>query len=713
MARFLRALVALGLGATMSGAGPLADATLRDDGEGFRLMGRLVLRDGLYAVAEARYGRAFDARAKLDDRGAITTHIVHQEVEGRAPPIPGLDQISLEPPREQTTADLSLPGPQVSAGWLTGPRQPPPVAAGELRFEPPTGPEGTGIAPPAPGIGLETPRGIQEGTPRRRDERDLSPLEVTVDGVGAATLRTDFDQRQVQQRVMPPNLSQPFLLEVALGDASWRIRYDSGLESYGPDGPVEDGISEPVLAAWGRRDAKAVAETAFLQAVRDLLSSETPIAGRTALSVEGLRFAGKAARKKGKLYYLPGPPKPGALEVDVRRHDFLALPELVEDRGTRPATSAEVRLRTLGRGGVHLSATADSTGTARLALEDPTPGRLSMDVHSPRSSRLSVWAAWRWDRPEEAWLDSGRPTLPSLAAGVPEGKRLGLLLRRVLEAYSPDDGNFHGPNGSSGIEDALIQDVLAPALAKAGGAIPGGDPVALAALRAQVAEAQERLAEPGEGANWDVLDPRHAPSSGTSLKALSGGLEVARRELGQVQDETWTLGLATAGAKLATRLASEDAGPGAKLLEGGARELLDQLKARREGAVHRAVVMTKAGPREGRAFPEDEWGGRLYLALAFHAAAKAFPDGGFREAAAAEVKRLDTLTRPSQAFPEAWQGKALGTVARVLATLVEEYGATDLRDELSAVRAELWSSVSGGNKPDRLSDWIDAMQAWL
>lgn len=712
MARRLWALVALGLGATMSGGAPLEDATLRSDGDGFRLMGRLILEDGLYAVAEARYGRAFDARAELDGR------VVHQEVEGRAPPL-SFERIELEPP-PQTTApdlgpppDLSLPGPRVSAGWLTGPDSPSasPVGAGELRFEPPTGPEGTGLAPPAPGIDLENPRGIRAGAPRRRGERDLTPLEVTLEGVGTATLVTDFDQRMVQQRVMPPHLSQPFRLDITLGDAAWRFRYDSGLEQFDVGAPVEDGVSAPVLEAWGRRDAEAVAETGFLSAVRRLLRSKVPVAGRTELNLVGLRFAGKAVPLEGKLYYLPGPPRSGSLQAELSRHDWQALPDLVEDRGSRPAKGATLRVRTLGSGSGLQEAATDAAGLATVALTDPSPRRLTLDVIGPRSTRKTSWAAWRWGRPIEAWLDSGRPPLPSLAAGTPEDDRLRLILRRILESYSPDDGNFHGPSGSSGFDTEDLLDILGPALRKSGETVEARLGVARAALVREVTEAQRQAGS--ESANWSVVDPRKAPGAGTSLKALSGGLEVARRELGQLKPNTWTLGLAAAGAKLATRLASPDAGPGAKLLEGGTRELLDALAARRGGEVHRAVVMTKAGPAEGRAFPEDEWAGRLYLALAFRAGSKAFPDSGFEEAAAEQVARLGELTRPSQAFPDSWKGKGLGTLARVLGMLVREHGEETLASELAAVRAELWSSVSGWKAPDSLGTWVDALQGWL
>jgi hypothetical protein len=711
MARSSWALGALLVGVAVSQAAPLEDATLRPDGEGFRLMGRLLLEDGLYAIAEARYGKAFDARAPLEGR------VIHQEVEGRPPPIPGL-HIELEATREPPTErlpepDLTLPGPRVSSGWLSGPSGVSvPGRAPELRFEPPTGPEGTGLAPPAPGIDLENPRGIREGAPRLRGERDLSPIVLEIEGVGTATLRTDFDQRQVQQRALAPNLSQPFLLEVSRGDASWRFRYDSGLEQWDASAPTEDGVSQPVLAAWGRRDAEALAETRFFQAVRDLLQSDVPLASRTQLVMEDLRFAGKTVPLKGKLHYLPGPPKSGKLSVRLTRRDFQALPELVEDRGSRGAVGTKVLARALGSGSPQrFEATVDAEGLASIALEAPGPRRLRVEVTGTQGPRAFTFAAWRWGRAEEAWLDSGRPPLPALAAGTPEKDRLEILLKRILDAYSPDDGNFHGPGGSSGIGADLLLDVVGPALDAVGSEFSAEEAEALAALKREVAEARKDAAN--ESASYTVLDPRVAPGSGASLKALSGGLEMARHELGQLSEGSWTMGLAAAAAKLATRLAQDDAGPGAALLKGGTRELLDALKARADGEVHRASVMTKAGPAPGRAFPEDEWAARLYLALAFRAGAKSFPEAGFAEAATAQVERLKKATRPSQAFPEAWRGKGLGTVARVLDALVREYGEASLAEELSAVRAELWGTVSGWKAPERLTDWVDALQGWL
>lgn len=693
MARVLVAIAALGWGVSMSLAAPLEDATLRVDGDGFRLVGRLLLEDGLYAVAEARYGKAFDGHAELELPPVQTTLGAMPVPEARAVP------------------DLSLPGPATRAGWLRAPEPVAAVAAGELRFEPPTGPEGTGLAPPAPGIDLEHPRGVTEGSPRARGARDLSPLEVEVGGVGTATLKTDFDQRQVQQRVLAPNLSQPFLVEVAAGDARWRFRYDSGLEQFDPNSPTEDQVSQAVLGAWGRRDEVAVADTVLFRAIRKLLTSQDPLAGRTQLTVVGLALDGEDAPRHGKLYHLPGPPRSGALTLRLERHDWHARPALVEDQGARPAAGVTVRAAGLGSSPkVRVEGASDAEGVVTLGLTAPDARRLRFDLSGPNGTREATWAAWRWGRPEEAWLDSGRPRLEPLEVGTPDSKRLASVLGRILETYSPDDGNFHGPQGSSGLDGEVLVEVIGPALARAADKLGEDHAAALAALRDDVADARKRDAS--ESANWAVLDPRRAPSSGTSLKALSGGLEVARRELGTLRENTWSLGLAAAGAKLATRLAAKDAGPGAALLQGGTRELLDQLKSRAAGEVHRAVVMTKAGPEEGRAFPEDEWTGRLYLALAFHAAAKAFPDGGFAEAAAAQEKRLAEMTRPAQAFPDSWSGKGLGTLARVLGMLVDGYGVKALSRERAAVRAELWTSLSSST-PDRLADWIDALQGWL
>ena len=92
--------------------------------------------------------------------------------------------------------------------------------------------------------------------------------------------------------------------------------------------------------------------------------------------------------------------------MKLTRRDWQALPELVEDRGARGAAQVEVQARTLGSGaGLRLEASTDAQGSAALALEDPGPRRLRIEASGAPGVRLATFAAWRWGRAEEAWLD--------------------------------------------------------------------------------------------------------------------------------------------------------------------------------------------------------------------------------------------------------------------------------------------------------------------
>ncbi len=365
----------------------------------------------------------------------------------------------------------------------------------------------------------------------------------------------------VEQRELPPRRSLPLVLEARTLGSRIHMEYDSGLEGFGP-GPVEDDFSSPMVAAWDARDASRLALCGLGRLALQLRARREPLFESRIPRLRGLgaEFPGGATRSLAPaavpgLYHLPSEPRPFGLEIDAAATVRIAWLDRCDARDDQPLSGFVARLATRTGEVLQEPVRVAVPGPTRIQVAPVRAKRFTLVLHREESRPwegplVSVDLAWRWGRPEESWMDQGRPGMPPARLRDEGPARIRAQLEALQFAWNPDDEVFVDPEGGQGLGSrARIMDVLWGAVQILGGGVPdrpvGAPEGSQTALALALAEAQvaATIQDPPQ-----VVDPfrsREMVPSWVPWNALTAALEEAGRVLREVHGgRSWTTPIA-------------------------------------------------------------------------------------------------------------------------------------------------------------------------